>query len=296
MKPSLALTSAIKRTLRTRGISYARLAAQIGCSEASVKRMFARGNFDLSRLDRIAEVLDQDLADLLGEAARQRPELEELTRQQEAAIIEDPMLFTVAVCALHQLDLEEITSIYKIPAAGAIQCLLTLDKMGFLSLLPNNVYRLRLSRTFRWHRDGPIMRRFREQADHYLDHGFDGPGETIRVINVRISNEKRIALLRRIEELAQAYSDSHSEDAKLPLGKRHPMSALLAVRTWEPVFMRELRRLDDAQLMHWLRSGRMSNVRRPSAPNRAVNPRSAPVGQRAGQTGIKRRQILDIGT
>lgn len=254
MKPSEALTESIKRTLRAQGLSYARLAGRIGCSEASIKRMFAKKNFDLERLDQLIDVLDLDLDELLSEAARRPASLEALTREQEAAIVADPVLFTVAVCTLHQLTLDQITAIYRIAPAAAIRCLLTLDRMGFLVLLPNNIYRLRLSRTFRWLSDGPIMRQFREQAEHFLDHPFDGPGETLRVINVRISNDRRLALLRRIEELARDYADAHTAVSALPLGKRHPMSLLLAVRSWEPRFMRSLRRLDDTRLAAWLRS------------------------------------------
>lgn len=253
MKPSELLTESIKRTLRARGLSYARLAERIGCSEASVKRMFANKNFDLNRLDRVVDALDEDLAELVSGAGKTRTELESLSREHEAAIVANPELFTVAVCALHQLSLEQMTSIYRITPASAIRCLVSLDRMEFLTLHPNNVYRLRLSRTFRWLSDGPIMRHFREQASHFLEHAFDGPGETLRVINVRVSNDKRLALLRRLEELAREYSEAHRSDAPLPLGKRHPMSLLVAVRSWEPKFMQALRRLDDAALASWLR-------------------------------------------
>ena len=282
MKPSEAMIESIKRRLRARGISYAQLATRIPCSEASVKRMFARQNFDLQRLDRILEVLDEDLSDLVREAGTKRAELQSLTREQEAAIVADPVLFTVAVCALHQLEMEQMTTIYRIDPASAVKALLQLDRMGFLNLRPNNLYRLRLSRTFRWLRDGPIVRHFRSQADDFLDHPFDGPGESIGVINVRLSNANRLTLMSKVEALAREYSDLHAADTVLPLARRHPMSLLVAVRRWEPPMMRQMRRLDDASLALWLKamaagivsSACVSPVRRsgpgarPSAPMR----------------------------
>lgn len=274
MKPSEALIESIKRALRAQGLSYAQLASRIGCSEASVKRMFAKKNFDLARLDRIIEILDLELEELLTEATRRPASLEALTREQEAAIVADPVLFTVAVCVLHQLTLDQITAIYRITPAAAIRCLLSLDRMGFLTLHPNNIYRLRLSRTFRWLNDGPIMRQFREHAGHFLDHPFDGPGETLRVINVRLSNDRRLALLRRIEDLARDYADAHTAVSALPLGKRHPMSLLLAVRSWEPRFMRSLRRIDDAGLAAWLKSDAASLS--PVKPSRLARNRLMP--------------------
>lgn len=295
MTPREALVESLKRRLRARGISYATLASLIPCSETSVKRMFAGRNFDLRRLDRILEVLDDDLSDLVRDAGISRAELQSLTHEQEAAIVADPVLFTVAVCALHQLEFEQITSIYRIGPPAAVRALLQLDRMGFLTLHPNNFYRLRLSRTFRWLRDGPIVRHFRSHADDFLDHPFDGPGECIGVVNVRLSNERRLALMRRVEELAREYSESHEVDSVLPLVRRHPMSLLVAVRTWEPGFMRALRRLDNQALAAWLRKGESSvNAPRPrsrGAPSRAERParaNSALVRELARETGVER--------
>jgi hypothetical protein len=258
--------------------------------------MFAGKNFDLRRLDRILEVLDDDLSDLVRESGMSRAELQSLTHEQEAAIVADPVLFTVAVCALHQLELEQVTSIYRISPPAAVRSLLQLDRMGFLALHPNNHYRLRLCRTFRWLRDGPIVRHFRAHADDFLDHRFDGPGECIGVINVRLSNERRLALMRRVEELAREYSESHEVDSALPLVRRHPMSLLVAVRTWEPGFMRSLRRLDNQALAAWLRRDELKPGLKTTRsrglvtqrPGRPTHENSALVRQLAGQAGVER--------
>jgi len=300
-KPSDALVESLKRRLRARGMSYAMLARLIPCSEASVKRMFAQRNFDLRRLDRILEVLDDDLGEVVRDACIARAELQALTAEQEAAIVADPTLFTVAVCALHQLEIEQITTIYRINPAAAVRALLTLDRMGFLTLHPNNFYRLRLSRTFRWLRNGPIVRHFRAHADDFLNHAFDGPGESIGVINVRLSNERRLTLMRRVEELAREYSDSHASDAVLPLVRRHPMSLLVAVRSWEPDFMLRLRRLDNQALAAWLkRTGDDASGAEYAKPraNRARRRQhgSALVRERSGEAGVERRQIIDVST
>jgi hypothetical protein len=204
-------------------------------------------------------------------------------------------LFTVAVCALHQLEFHQIITIYRISPAAAVRALLQLDRMGFLNLHPNNVYTLRLSRTFRWLRNGPIVRHFRAHAGDFLDHAFDGPGECIGVINVRLSNERRLALMRRVEELAREYSESHAADAPLALVKRHPMSLLVAVRSWEPGFMRTLRRLDNQSLAAWLREqGGAEPVSRLRATRAArQRPEPAPgtlalMRKFAGQAGVER--------
>lgn len=264
MKASELLTTTLKRTLKAQGMTYAALAGRLGVSEATVKRMFARGKFDLQRLDQVVAAIGCDLHELLRMIPRDDRLLESLTWEQEAEIVRDPCLFTVAVCTLHLLSADEIRGIYRISAAECVRCLLRLDRIGFLSVLANDTYRLRIARTFRWLPDGPILRCFRAQAEEFLDHDFAGPGECVGVVNVRLSNEHRLALLERTRQLAREYSDMHNQDASMPLARRHPMSLLIAVRSWEPRFMRSLRRLDDASLAQWLKSTAGGSPSRPT--------------------------------
>jgi hypothetical protein len=137
---------------------------------------------------------------------------------------------------------EEIVATYRISEAQCVQMLARLDRIGFLELMPNNRYRLLVARTFRWIPDGPIMRWTRARAVEYFDHAFDGAGETLRVINVRISAESRASLLARLEQLGFEYEEQHNADAWLPADQRYPLSLCLAVRPWEPRAFGELRR------------------------------------------------------
>jgi hypothetical protein len=54
--------------------------------------------------------------------------------------------------------------------------------------------------------------------------------------------EARVALLRRLEQVAREYDEQHRADARLPLDERHALSVLLAVRYWEPPLFKKLRR------------------------------------------------------
>jgi transcriptional regulator with XRE-family HTH domain len=243
MDASALLTDALKRELRAQKLSYAALAQQLGLSTATVKRMFARRNFDLLRLDAICMVLGLDFSALVRGLVREDRLVAQLDWAQEAEIVGDDQLFAVAVCALHLLSFEDMVAMYRIETADCVRCLLRLDRMGFLRLLPNNRFRLLVTRTFQWIPDGPILRYFRSQALDYLGCAFDGPGEMARVVNVRISDEARRQLLGRVESLVREYSAQHNADASASPGKRYPMSLLVAVRRWEPEFMRRLRRM-----------------------------------------------------
>ena len=53
---AIALVDTLKRILKGRGITYATVAAGLGLSEASVKRMFSRRDFTLQRLEDVCRI------------------------------------------------------------------------------------------------------------------------------------------------------------------------------------------------------------------------------------------------
>lgn len=237
-----ALFESLRAHLRARGITYQHLAGSLKMSESAVKKMFAKKDCSLSRLGQICSVIQVDIADLTRGSLRQSKLINELTWTQEQEIIDNIRLFVVAACTMQSFRFEEIVSTYRISEAQCVQLLARLDRIGFLELLPGNRYRLLVARTFRWIPDGPIMRWTKKHAGEYFDHAFDGPGETLRVINVRISAESRSVLLARLEQLGYEYEEQHNADAWLPAHQRYPLSLCLAVRPWEPKAFGELRR------------------------------------------------------
>ena len=64
MSTTADLIRVLKAELKSAGITYAALAAQLGMAESSVKRMFAQGDMPLSRIDAICRVLRTDFAEL----------------------------------------------------------------------------------------------------------------------------------------------------------------------------------------------------------------------------------------
>lgn len=238
---------ALKMHLKARGMTYADLAKSLDISEATVKRMFATRNCTLERLDEICELIQVDLKSLARAAPREGGLMNQLTQDQEEELMAEPAKFLVAVCAMQQMRLEEICAAYNIDEARAVSLLLQLERIGFLELHENNRIRLLVSRTFAWIPNGPIMRYVKAQTLDYFNDQFDGPGEFMRIVNVRVSAEARQALLARMEQLAREYSEQHNADSRLPYEERHSLSVCLAVRAWEPALFKSLRRTADTQ-------------------------------------------------
>jgi DNA-binding Xre family transcriptional regulator len=233
---------ALKMHLKARGMTYAHLAKALGLSEASVKRIFAHRNCTLRRLDSICELLQVELAELARGMPRETKLVNALTQAQEEELMSDPALLLVAVCALHQMRVDEMTAFYRLDEAQAVKLLLRLERIGILEVHENNRIRLRISRTFHWIPEGPIMSYVKSQAADFFAHPFAQPGELMRMVSVRVSGPAQVSLLRQVEQIAREYGEQHNADARLPLAERQPVSVLLAVRGWEPQLFKRLRR------------------------------------------------------
>jgi transcriptional regulator with XRE-family HTH domain len=235
MLQASSLVDSLKRELKARGITYADLASRINMSEASVKRMFSQKNFTLQRLDEILQAAQIDFRDIALAGHDESRLISELTYAQEKEIIGDAKLFIVAVSVLNQLSLGQIVQVYRMTEAEVVKCLVRLDKIGIIALLPNNRVKLLVSRTFRWIPDGPIQAHFREQAySDYLDSQFDGDHELLRLVNVMLSKKSIAALLERLKQVANEFALQHQEDARLPFEDKYAISMLLAARPWMP--------------------------------------------------------------
>ena len=69
MSTTADLVAALKKELKTAQMTYADLARALGMAESSVKRMLARGDMPLSRIDAICRALALDFADLARRVA-----------------------------------------------------------------------------------------------------------------------------------------------------------------------------------------------------------------------------------
>jgi transcriptional regulator with XRE-family HTH domain len=164
MSSSADLVTAIKKELKRAGMTYADLARALGMAESSVKRILAKGDMPLSRVDAICRALKMDFADLARTVAESKPLLEELTQEQERAVVADKKLLLCAICALSQWTLEQVSAAYRLTPAECIKSFALLDRLGIIELRPLNRYRLKLAKTFRWRPHGPVMHYFREHA------------------------------------------------------------------------------------------------------------------------------------
>ena len=243
MTTTANLIAAIKDELKSAGMTYADLALKLKMSESSVKRMLAKGEMPLSRVDAICGALKIDFAELARRVADTQPLLAELTLAQEKAVVTDKKLLLVAICVLSQWTLEQITGHYRLTEAEAIKYLVQLDRLGIIELRPLNRYRLKLAKTFRWRPHGPVMNFFREHALlDYFAGGFDKEAESLMLVHGSISKSLAPSFVERLQRVAQDFAQQHQTDQKLPEQHREGYTLLLAMRSWEYEVFERFRR------------------------------------------------------
>ena len=243
MSTTLDLVSVIKKELKTLNMTYADLAQALDMAESSVKRMLAKGDMSLSRVDDICRALKLDFAELARRVADAQPLLQRLTPEQERAVVADKKLLLVAICVLSQWTLEQMTTAYRLSEAECVKYLVQLDRNGIIELRPLNRYRLKLAKTFRWLPHGPVMDYFREHALlDYFGGGFDGEAEGLMLVHGSVSRAVAPAFMDRLQRVAQDFAQQHQADQKLADKDREGYTLVLAMRSWEFEAFAALRR------------------------------------------------------
>ena len=260
MSSTTDLIAALKAELRQAGVTYAGLARQLGLAESSVKRMFARADMPLTRIDAICRVLHLDFADLARRVVEHQPELIELTAEQEHAVVADERLLLVAICALSHWTFEQMVAHYRLGEAECTALLVQLDHLGILELRPLNRYRLRIAKGFRWRPNGPVMTYFREHALlEYFGGPFAGEDECLLFVHGSITRADAPLFVERMQKLAADFSQQHLADQKVAARDREGYTLLLTMRAWE-----------------FSAFARLQRPRRPPSPDHRAGPPQSP--------------------
>lgn len=237
------IVDALKRYLKTRGLTYADVAPVLDLSEASVKRLFSEESFTLDRLDRICGLIGIEISDLARAVEERSRAIKELSEEQEEELVKNSKLFLVFYLVLNDYHIDDICSDYQVEPLEGVRLLARLDRMGLIELQPGNKAKLMVSRQLQWRASGPIRRFFdQKMRTEFLHARFDREGEGLKFVSGLLSKASQKVMQRKLDLLAQEFSELVRADAVLPLDERHGTSLLLAQRHWEFSLFAELRR------------------------------------------------------
>ncbi|HJW10143.1 MAG TPA: helix-turn-helix transcriptional regulator [Albitalea sp.] len=246
MSTTQDLVSALKAELKAANLTYAELAAQLGMSESSIKRVFAKADMPLSRIDDVLRVLKMDFAELARKVADAQPLRRELTLEQEKAVVADRRLLLLAICCLSQWTFEQIVATYTFTDAECVTQLVALDKLGIIELRPLNRYRLKVAKGFRWRPHGPVMEYFRKHvADDYYSGGFDGEGELLMLVHGQVSGAQASNFVERLQRVGNDFAQQHLADQRLAAEQKRSYTLVVGMRSWLFAAFRDLKRAPD---------------------------------------------------
>lgn len=242
MTETRIIVDTLKELLRGRRVTYAQVAAHLGLSEPSIKRMFSRAAFSLDRLEKVCELAGVRVSDLARRAERRAEPITRLTPEQESQLLADPKLILVAYLVLNNWSFEEIVDQFAISETEAVARLARLDKLGMLELLPGNRVRRLVARNFTWRPDGPVQAFFADQLRDFFDSDFGGQTEHQRFAGALLSMDSIRRLRKSIDRLTREFEESARNDWDLPLDEKFSVGVLAAMRPWQvPMFRSMLR-------------------------------------------------------
>jgi len=236
------LLTTLKKRLKSKGVSYQQAGDALELSASSVKRLFAERSFTLPRLEVLCELADTDLYQLLEmtQSAEERVDL--LSIDQERELTKNPALLLVGVSVINHCTFEDILTKYQFTKAKLIQLFSQLDQLNIIEYLPNNRYRLTLSRQFNWHKNGPIQQLLITTfLQEYLSQ--ENSSDDLHYVWGMLTPDSAKELARKVQRLVADYIVIAERDAKRPFNEKLTSSLLVSFREdWEPSMFKVMQR------------------------------------------------------
>lgn len=228
------IIEAIKRQLRLQGITYQTLARRLKVSEPTVKRDLARGDFSLSRLEEICNVLGVSIADLATEEPVRQLRITQFTDAQERTLAGSPKLLLLTYLLVNRWTLDDISEAIELDENDIVRLLLALDELGIIRFRPPRAVQILTARNFAWRKDGPVHDFFLQRVvPEYFRMRFDGGGDEFYFVAGSLSQASRVRFKSALNRITAEFEELARQDARLPITDRDGCTAILALRDWQ---------------------------------------------------------------
>jgi transcriptional regulator with XRE-family HTH domain len=228
------IVAELKRALRARGLTYADVATQLELSEASVKRLFAAGDFSLDRLDRICELAGLELSELVEQMQQQATPVNQLTLAQEQEVVADSKLFLMTWLVLNRWQLDDIVRTYEFTQREALRYLIKLDRLRIIELQPGNRTRVLVSRHFAWRPGGPVHNYIHQKLiKEFLSTHVHGARSDLIFYGGVVSAGAFTQIKRALQNAVRECTEIMDRDRAVPLAERAGAAFLVALRPWQ---------------------------------------------------------------
>lgn len=237
------LIDGLKRLLKVNNLNYSDVARSLNLSEASVKRLFSQKKITLERLEAICQLVNIEISELFQKINRKQ-NIHQLKEHEEIAIASDIKLLLVATCVVNHWSLSDILECYDISYHECIQKLAYLDKIKVIELRPKDKIHLKISSNFTWLPNGPIKKFFDKHLQNdFLETSVCNKNEFFTFRFGMLTEESSIILCRKLQELADKYTDLVQEDITKTNDNRQRSGLLLSFRPWIPKLFDQFKKI-----------------------------------------------------
>ena len=228
------IVASVKRTLRSRGMTYAQLAGKVGLSEASIKRILSRGTLSLARLQEICQALDCTIGEVTRLAAQHPHEAPELlTLEQESALAADEKLLACFYLLVNGHTGREIAAELHAEERQVRRWMTRLSSLRLIEMRSGLRARTRTATAVAWRKDGPVRRLYEKRVrEEFMQSAFGTAAEALHFCSAELSEASYRVLLRKLERLAAEFRDLAALDRSLPGREKRSFAMLLAARPW----------------------------------------------------------------
>jgi transcriptional regulator with XRE-family HTH domain len=231
---SSAIIQVLKRTLKTKGLTYRDIAKRVGLSEASVKRVFSAKTFTLQRLESVCAAIGISMAELVRLASN-TPEsgAQSLSLEQEQVLADDPRLFACFYLLLNGRSSPEILTRMNLTERDLRKFYVVLDAAKLIELQPRLKARMRVGPVITWRSEGPLFRVYQQRVkEEFLQSEFKEPLEALHFRSAEISEASARILARKLEHIERDFVELATLDVALPAREKRNVALLVAFRPW----------------------------------------------------------------
>lgn len=224
----------LKKILKSKGWTYEKLAKELKLSLPSIKRILAKEDMSLSRLETICDVIGIQMTDVfrLVETVYEGVP-EELSMEQEVYFSRWPARFAYLDLLLNGMSVKQIETQFKLSKAHTAKVLRDLEKIGVIDWLSDYKVKLKISPVLKIREKGPLRALFADQGiKSFLAGEFSKTHDFQEFMTINISDKTKKKIITHIKKvLSEAAREGEFENQT---GVNTENAAIyVALRNWK---------------------------------------------------------------
>jgi transcriptional regulator with XRE-family HTH domain len=228
------ILAALKSALRAKNLTYKKLAARLLVHETTVKRNLNGRGLSLEFLERICNLADLRMSELLelaqdGEDSRHH----HISIRQESGLASNLLSTFFLLLLQRKWTPDDIREEFRLSEAQLVHHLVRLDRLGVIKLLPNNRVRVLIGRHPDWKSGGPMRQTFNRWLGQQFAN-MDYPRGMFEVETVKIAPSSLALVQSLMKDFSEAIIRIGERDHQLRGERQDWYSILVAARPVDP--------------------------------------------------------------